>query len=84
MRWHLCGIHIGATWETCEQVMQVVNIQSFLTRVSKLEERSGQQRCKRCEKCEGCGKCEWFSHMCEHTLKLRRGFRKMIRMIKWD
>ena len=31
--WHLCGIHIGATRETCKQAMQVVNIQSFLTHV---------------------------------------------------
>ena len=70
LRWHLCGIHIGATRETCKQVMQMVNIQ--------LEERSGGQRCKRCEKCEGCGKCKCSSHMCEHTLRIKRGFSKVL------
>ena len=42
-RWHLCGIHIGATRETCKQVMQVV-----------------------------------------HTLRIKRRFSKVIRIIKWD
>ena len=77
--WHLCDIHIGATWETSKQPMQVVNIQSLL-----LEERSRGQECKRCGRHEGCEKCEWSSHMCEHTLRLRRGFIKMIKVIKWD
>ena len=52
------------------------------TCVSKLEERSGGQSCKRCEKCEGCGKCESSSHMCEHTLRLKRGFSKVIKIVK--
>ena len=88
-RWPLFGIHINATRETCRQVMQVVNIQFFLTRVRKLEEMSGRQRCKRCEKCEGCGKCEHASHMCEdsshmceHTLRIKRGFSKVIKIVK--
>ena len=50
----------------------------------KLEEKSGGQRCKRCEKCEGCGKCEGSSHMCEHKLRIKREFSKVVRMIKWD
>ena len=33
VRWNLCVIHIGATRVTCEQAMQVVNIQSLLTHV---------------------------------------------------
>ena len=52
--------------------------------MSILEERSGGQECKRCERHDEYGKFEWSSHMCEHTLRLRRGFSKVIRMIKWD
>ena len=59
------------------------------TCVSKLEERSGGQSCKRCEKCEGCEKCEHASHMCkdsshmcEHTLRIKRGFSKVIKIVK--
>ena len=80
-RWHLCGIHIGATWEICRQVMQMVNIQSC---VSKLEGRCGGQRCKRCGRHERCEKCEGSSHMCEHTLRTKRGFSKVFRINKWD
>ena len=54
------------------------------TCVSKLEGRSEGQRCKRCVKCEGCGKCEGSSHMCEHTLRIKREFNKVIRIIKLD
>ena len=50
-RWHLCGIHIGATRDTWRQV-------------NKLEGRSGGQRCKKCGRCERCEKCEgFFTHV---------------------
>ena len=53
------------------------------TCVSKLGRKSGGQTCKRCEKCEGCKKCEWSSHMCEHIFRLKRGFSKVIKVMKW-
>ena len=79
VRWHPCRCHIGDM-----QVMQVgQEFKVAHTCVSKLGRKSVGQNCKRCEKCEGCGKCEWSSHMCDHTFRLRRGFSKVIKVMKW-
>ena len=75
MRWHPCRCHIGD--------MQVVKYSNFShTCVRKLEKKSWGQSCKRCERHGGCGKCEWSSHMCEHTLRIKRGFSKVLRVNK--
>ena len=73
VRWHPCRCHIGDM-----QAMQVVKYSKFShTCVRKLEERSGGQRVQEVWK-------HGFSHMCEHTLRLMKGFNKVIKAFKWD
>ena len=84
VRWNLCGIHIVRQGDMQEIHASGQHSKLAHTCVSKLERRSGGQICKRCGRHERCRKCEGSSHMCEHTLRLMRVIRKVIRMIKCD
>ena len=62
-RWHLCGIHIGATRETWRQVMQRSTFKV------NLKEGVGDKGVRSVEGVRCVRSLKGSSHMCEHTLR---------------